>query len=210
MLKTLEYSCKTDLGVNLPQIRLNSLGTLKLKLENRSDYDRSLRAMKCNPIKTLKLENCFVDDDELITEICTFKMLVTLRLPCYSINPWYLTKLKMLIDEPNAVHKICSTLSILPKLTKLTIVEEEVGVLDGFISDFKKSAYDIYACLTKTNTEIKIANDCDSVFVSKDYILLYLENLLEVHWMDHLNEMNVRQVMNREWVSVFELKFINN
>lgn len=178
--------------------------------------------MNCNQIKILDLENCVLNVDEVINEICSFKLLVSLQLPQCVITKDQMRKLTahlphltkfscMAVNfvEPNFENKILSALSIFPKLTNLKIMLEDDDFY-LFLSDFMKSIYEFHARLAKTNTEIRIANYCDSVSMSKDRIILYLENSLEMHWMDNFNEKIVRKVMNREWNSMSELKFINN
>lgn len=233
-LKRLEYHCKTKLANNLTQIRLDSLETLKLKLctdfPSIRDTARLLRAIKCDGLKKLVLENFYWNANTVIVEICKFELLETLRLPwcLFTANElrqlaWnlpHVTKFSMSIDldESTLEQSISSVLTTFPKLIKLKIMMED-DAFNKVLPDLQKSIYDFYARFGKTNTVIRIANDFDFVLVAKDRIILYLQNQfgqlfldgsLEIHWMDSLNEKTMRKIMNREWNAISELKFINN
>lgn len=76
VLKRLEYGCKTKLSDNLPEIRLNSLETLKLKLSTgfsaANDTARLLRSIKCEHLEKLVLENFYWNAFKVVDAVCSF------------------------------------------------------------------------------------------------------------------------------------------
>lgn len=220
-LKTLKYAKRSDNGVLLPPIKLNSLETLLLAFGNTAAYIRTLQSMNSNQIKRLVSWRCFsieddddVDDD-LINEICKFKTLESLRLPLYMEKlATHLShtefELELEDEETKPVEEILPILSILPKLTKLKIevTEDDFNRLSD---ELKHSAHDFHARFSKSNTEIKLTNPRDMMYISitTDHLYTFQEDSEELHWMVYLNEENVRKMLKFRWYTS-ELKFINN
>lgn len=225
MLKNLWFRPITTKGLSrdLPKIRLNSLDILKLNMRDTEHYARLLEAMNCNNIKELYLEQYMDtdDDDRMINEICSFETLASLQLthcPIYEDQMRklahrlpHLTDLSLKLVETgfDTVDHILSVLSIFPKLSKLTIS------LDGM--DFRtfkdkvyESVYDFYARIATTNTEIDIIKNDSKVSISKDRVFIVEDNSLELHWMENLNETDVRKMLDKQWGWINYLKFVNN
>ena len=227
MLKTLKYSRNTNFTTNLPQIRLNSLETLTLCLPKAKDYIRFLRAMNGNQIKTLNLQYSgkLNANDDLVNKICSFKMLNSLEWPWSLITANELRKLAAHLphltefyiniaeSDLDLEEKIHSMLSILTKLTKLSIRVNDVGfqqVLKQLISP-----NEFYARFARANTEIKLTNGVNMVSIAQDRLIVFKRNSLEIYWMDNLDEKNVQKLVNdfeaeKYDGSLKKLKFINN
>lgn len=225
VLKELEL-CRIRNITGLPQIiRIDSLKTLWLGLENSESYVRILRALNCNKIKTLILD---YDDDQdegadVITEICKFKTLVSLDLSPYHITSDEVKKLAthlpdlaeidtgMTKDESNPENMIQSMISMLPRLTKFT------ATLDGddfnqIVRELKSPCKKFHARFAKSNIEIVLWGhpSVSMVSITTDcFYIKYGNGPFELHWMNNMNEESVRTVMaQRRWLT--GVTFINS
>lgn len=126
----------------------------------------------------------------------------------------YLTELSIWIAETESrpVNDILSMVSFFTMLKKLKIRCDSKNYR-RFSSDVKKSINEFHARFADTNIEMEIADEYkedEMVATSKDRIFMKFGNSLEVHWMDDLNESNVRKMMNEIPDKISEVKFINN
>lgn len=224
-LKTFKYERDTELTINLPKIRLNSLETLKLRPFKNGPYVRLLQALECNQLKELILRHYegSDDSDEVTNAICSFKTLVWLRMPQFPVSAIqlqklathlpHLTKLSIRIAEIESnqiLNNMMSVLWILPKLSKLTIHLNDNGNFGIFLSDLKKSINEFHACFAHKNTEIVIDSDDGIVCILNECVSLSQLGSLELHWMANLNEKSVRNVMYGLQYYTSDLKFINH
>lgn len=213
-----------DLVVNLSKIKLYSLESLEFGLKDISAYARVLKAMNQNKkINSLHL-HCGELDDELITAICSFEMLVTLKIRNCLVTTAHmlqlsthlpqLSTLSLKIESKTSVERdIFSVLSAFPKLKELTVF---LPHYNEFLRDFKsKPMYDFHARLRTyfPNVVVNIESDFYGlVSTASDRILLCGIDSAEVHWMENANDGSVRQVLAklRNGRPMRKLKFVNN
>lgn len=226
-LKTLEYARSIGPAVDLPKIRLNALETLSITLPYGESFVRLLHAMDCNPIKSLELKNIDFKNpeiwDEIINAVCAFKTLGSLRLLKSAATTGQmqtlahhlrdLTEFRIRLVEntakvENSVHSIVASL---PKLQKLEIVLDFNDFLQ-FANDVKSRIYDFHRRLATYNTEIDVNGYIGSVCTSKDRFYVCEGQSGELHWMNNLNERNVREFMEgvRKCYWLEQIKFVNN
>lgn len=214
----------------LPTMQFESLKSLELEFEtNKANYyAHFLRAINCEKLEELilNINSDKYGGDDAIDEICKFSTLVSLRLPSFPVKSDQICKLvthlsdlitlevKIAEGEPDLENMIHSTISMLPKLTKLAIKLDDDNA-DRLSKELKSSVNDFHARYAKSNTKIKLDSDSDSVDVymciTRDYLLSlsFDGDLFEIHWMENLNEKHVLEVMT-EYCYHNSVKFVNN
>lgn len=222
-LKSLEIGDNIGITISLPQIKVDSLKILSLYLTKTDDYMNVLRVLDCKRLEELTL-NCSEADDDLITTICSFKMITSLciencllaieQIIQLANGLKHLSRLIISGNESDAKCNIFSVLTIFPALTKLTVYLDD---FEQFLQTFKIQPISEFHSRFANgigNAEVEIINHFEypMMSTSKDRTYMYSGNSIELHWMNNFNEKEVQKLLNKlnHWQQYDHLKFINH
>lgn len=156
---------------------------------------------------------------DVINEIYKFQSLVSLSLPNFRITLDQVSQLTThlpgltelvvgIVDVgPEIAEKIHLIISMLPQLSQLEI-HLNARDFDQLPNELQSSINDFHARFVRSNTEIRLRESINMIAITTDYLFMVHKFSVELHWMNNLNEMNVRKLL-KSWRFPKALKFGN-